>query len=126
MQDLKSAGCKIALATSAPTENVDLVLGKLGIFDMFDVLVDATLVNKGKPDPEIYLTTVTKLNCRTENCVVFEDSISGISSASGAGLTVIGLTTSHSKTELLDAGASLTIHDFSEISLTQLNHQMSW
>ncbi|MFA5848989.1 MAG: hypothetical protein A2X18_03855 [Bacteroidetes bacterium GWF2_40_14] len=117
LKSIKLSGHKIALATSAPSENVDLILKKLGIYEFFDLIVDKTQILRGKPNPEIYNTTVSKLSVDKGNCVVFEDSISGIMSASGAGITVIGVETSHSSDELIQAGASLTICDFSGMTI---------
>ena len=120
LQSIKNAGHKIALATSAPTENVELVLNKFKIFDFFDLVVDRSHVQNGKPSPEIYLTTVKKLSIEKMNCLVFEDSIAGIISAKSAGLLVVGVTTSHEPDEIINAGADFTINDFSEISLEKL------
>lgn len=118
LKSIKLSGYKIALATSAPSENVYLILNKLCISEFFDLIVDKTDILRGKPNPEIYNTTVHKLSVDKGNCVVFEDSISGIMSAKGAGITVIGVETSHSKDELIQAGASLTIPDFTGMSIS--------
>ncbi len=120
LQSIKNAGHKIALATSAPAENVELVLDKFEIYDFFDLIVDRPQVLNGKPDPEIYLTTVKGLSIEKINCVVFEDSIAGVISAKSAGLMVIGVTTSHQPEELINKGAKTTIRNFSEISLEKL------
>ena len=113
---------KIAIATSAPTRNVDLILQKLNLRNYFDLIIDKSLIINGKPDPEIYLKAVQGLGIVKENCVVFEDSISGIISAKKAGIVVIGVTTSHPATELIEAGAILTIDDFTEISLEEIQN----
>jgi len=107
---------KIALATSAPPENVELILDKFGITGFFDLIMDNTQITLGKPHPEIYLNTVSRLGLPKSRCIVFEDSISGIISAKNAGLIVIGITTSHSDAELINAGASSCISDFTGIS----------
>lgn len=120
MESIKNGGHKIALATSAPAENVELVLNRFGIYKLFDLMVDITQVTKGKPDPEIYQMAVNRLSISKRQCVVFEDSISGITAAKCAGLVVIGVTTSHSSEELKEAGAVFTIGDFSEISLEKV------
>jgi len=120
LESIKLSGHKIALATSAPSENVDLILNKLGIYEFFDLIVDKTQILRGKPNPEIYNTTVSKLSVEKGNCVVFEDSISGIVSARGAGITVIGVETSHSRDELIQAGASLTMQDFTGLTIADI------
>ncbi len=114
---IKEIGFKIALATSAPPENICLILERLGITEYFDVIMDKTHVTHGKPDPEVYLKTVGNLNIDNDYCIVFEDSISGVRSAVKAGLRVIGVTTSHTAEELSNAGTCYNINDFNDASL---------
>jgi len=118
--DVSKANHKIALATSAPPENVDLVLNSLGIMKYFDLKIDKTQIVEGKPNPEIYLKTLHGLKMSKDNCIVFEDSLAGISSATNAGLRVIGVATSHPNHELIKAGAIVSIKDFTEISIEKL------
>lgn len=117
---IKEIGYKIALATSAPPENVSLILERLGITEYFDVIVDKTQVTNGKPDPEVYLKTVENLKTNSEYCLVFEDSLSGVGSAIKAGIRVIGVTTSHSADELSQAGTFYNIDDFNDPSLPEI------
>jgi beta-phosphoglucomutase len=89
-----------AIATSAPRDNVDFTLAKTGIARYFDTILDSSFVSRGKPHPEIYLKTAKALNFKPENCLVFEDSLSGVESAKNAGCKVVGITTTHSREEL--------------------------
>ncbi len=111
----KSAGMKLAVATSAPVSNLDFIIDKLSIRNYFDCLTNGNEVAKAKPHPEVYLKTAQKLNLHPAECIVFEDSVSGIESAKNAGMKVIGLLTTHSQNELPDA--EFFIHDFSSIKL---------
>ena len=88
-----------AIATSAPRANVDFTLDRTGISHYFEVILDESLVNKGKPDPEIYLKTAKALNLPPNQCVVIEDSLSGVEAATAAGSRVSAITTTHSKAE---------------------------
>jgi beta-phosphoglucomutase family hydrolase len=90
---LKSLGLPLALATSAPVENVSFTLeqGKLGHW--FDVVVDATHVEFGKPNPEIFIKAAHRLGVVPGNCLVFEDAPHGIEAALAAGMGCIALTT---------------------------------
>jgi HAD superfamily hydrolase (TIGR01509 family) len=117
---IKELGFKIALATSAPPENISLILERLGITEYFDVIIDKTQVTNGKPDPEVYLKTVEKLKTNSGYCVVFEDSLSGVRSAIQAGIRVIGVTTSHTADELSQAGTFFNIDDFNDPSLPEM------
>jgi beta-phosphoglucomutase family hydrolase len=96
-----SRNIPIALATSAPRENVNFTLEATGLKKYFNIISDSSMVTHGKPDPEIYLLTAAKLGVQPSDCVVFEDSIAGIQSALHAGMHVIGVATTHKPEELL-------------------------
>ena len=105
---------KIGLATSAPTENVDWVLDNLQLRPVFDVVVDASEVDRGKPDPEIYNIACTKLDINPKFVLVFEDSIAGIEAAKAAECTCVGVASSHEDWEL-EGHTEHVIHDFTEV-----------
>lgn len=84
-----------AIATAAPTSNVDFVLDGTHVRGYFRLIVDADQVIKGKPDPEIYLTTAALLGVDPEDCVVFEDSIFGIQSGKAAGMKVVAIASTY-------------------------------
>jgi beta-phosphoglucomutase len=125
LQCILRSGHKTAVATSAPTENVDLVMDKFQLREYFHLIVDKTGITHGKPHPEIYLKTLEQMNMRASQCIVFEDSLSGIKAAVGAGIKVIGVTTSHSDDELKSAGAILTIRNFDEMSAEHISTIMA-
>ncbi len=118
LEQLKSAKVKTALATSAPEENVDFVLERTGLFEFFEVRTNASEIKSGKPDPEIFLKTSAKLKIEPENCIVFEDSFQGIRAARNAGMKVIGVATSHKRSEL--KGLDSVIDDFTRIQISDL------
>lgn len=111
---LKRARIKIALATSAPTENVDWVLDNLQLRPWFDVIVDGTEVENGKPDPEIYRTVCDRLEIDPKFCLVFEDSLAGLESGKEAGCMIVGVATSHEQWEL-EGHTDHVLHDFTEV-----------
>ena len=104
---------KIALGTSAPTSNVDFVLDKLFLRKYFQVIVDGPQVNRGKPDPEVYVTCAAKLGLETRQCLVFEDSLAGLESGARAGCRIVGVATSHEAFELKPKTDSI-LFDFSD------------
>lgn len=110
---LKNKKLKIALGTSAPSRNVDFVLDQLNLRSYFDVIVDGPQVQRGKPDPQVYLLCVEKLGLLPHECAVFEDSLAGLDSAIGAGCRPIGVATSHQPDELRGKTSEI-IHDFTE------------
>jgi HAD superfamily hydrolase (TIGR01509 family) len=107
-----------AIATSAPTENVDFVLSHTGLGNYFETILDERFVSNGKPDPEIYLKTAQALTLPNDRCIVIEDSISGITAGLRAGSKVIGITTTHTPEEM--SMASHIIHDFDDLTLEDL------
>lgn len=82
-------GLKVALGTSSRSVYVHAVLWLAGIVDQFHTLVTRDLVQAGKPAPDIYLKATATLGIPAEDCLVFEDSRSGILAASAAGIPVI-------------------------------------
>jgi sugar-phosphatase len=81
----------IALVTSAPKQRALKMLGPHGIDSYFQQLVTGEEVGLGKPHPEPYLTAANKLGIAPEECLVFEDSDSGIASALAAGMFVVAV-----------------------------------
>ncbi|MGI9282005.1 MAG: HAD family hydrolase [Endozoicomonas sp.] len=97
---LRKAGIRLAVGTSAPVSNLDFILDGLGVRDSFDVLVHQGMIERGKPDPEIYQTCMEQLGVQPGESLVFEDSLAGIQSGLAAGARVVGVTTTHSAGEL--------------------------
>lgn len=104
---------KIALGTSAPTENVDFVLDNLKLRQYFEVIVDGSQVERGKPDPQVYQLCSMRLGFEPKDCVVFEDAIAGLESGKRAGCHIVGVATSHEAYELENM-TNFIIHDFTE------------
>ncbi|MFW5755664.1 MAG: HAD family hydrolase [Tangfeifania sp.] len=114
LEELKKENIAVGVATSAPPENVKFVIDGLKIGDCIQAVVDDSMVTNGKPAPDIYLEAARRLTSEPENCVVFEDSLSGTKSAFDAGAKVVALTTT------LPAGkhkyAHRIIDDFESVS----------
>jgi beta-phosphoglucomutase-like phosphatase (HAD superfamily) len=114
--ELSERGIPKAVATGASPRSVRQFLEGLGLTDHFPVVVTADDVSRGKPDPEVYLTAADRLGVAPESCLVFEDSLAGISAALAAGMSCVGLTTAHTEAELKGAGAACVIRDFEGIT----------
>ena len=84
---LRSKGRKIAIGSSS--KNTHLILGQLEIEDLFDIVVDGTMISKSKPDPEVFLKAAQLLGCPPARCLVVEDALSGIQAAIAAGMRAI-------------------------------------
>lgn len=118
LQQMKSRGVKMLVATSAPKENADFILKNLNIEHYFEAILDSSHVDKGKPHPEVYLKASAAIQSKPENCIVFEDSLAGVKAGLGAGCKVAGITTTHSKQEL--SNCHIVINDFTEVDYEKL------
>jgi beta-phosphoglucomutase len=113
LEKLERAKISRAIATSAPRENVDFTLQHTNTSHYFETILDESFVNRGKPDPEIYLKAAKALGFKPENCIVLEDSLSGVKSGKAAGCKVVAITTTHAADELGEA--DYVIDDFADL-----------
>ena len=111
---LHEHGIKTAIATTAPAKNREFALDVLGLHGKFEVILGDEHVTQGKPHPEIYLAAAEKLGIAPRECLALEDSPPGVASAKSAGMTVVGILSSHSAGELKDA--DYTVGDFTQIN----------
>lgn len=126
LTELKQQGVPMAVGTSAPVSNIAFTLDGTGIREFFSAVVDASMISRGKPDPEIYLTAAQRLGVSPDRCVVFEDAFSGIEAGLRAGMRVVALATTHTREELAHTGAHLIIDDFGGITLSVLMRTMKF
>jgi beta-phosphoglucomutase len=86
---LRSKGVLIGLASSS--KNAPRVLELLQINELFDVVVDGTMIKHSKPDPEIFLLAASLLKLAPAECLVFEDAEAGVEAAVKAGMRCVGV-----------------------------------
>lgn len=86
---LKQNGYKVALATATAPDRATAYLERLDLLKYFDEIVCASMVEKGKPEPDIYLYAAEKLGLEPHECIALEDSQNGIKSASSAGCKTV-------------------------------------
>jgi sugar-phosphatase len=84
-------GLVIGLATSSPASLIETVVRRLDIGRFINIACSAMDEALGKPDPAVYLTTAAKLGLPPGDCVAFEDTVVGVSSANAAGMRVIAV-----------------------------------
>ncbi|MCR5256208.1 MAG: HAD family phosphatase [Acetatifactor sp.] len=89
MEILKEKNICIALATATPLDRAGDTLKRVGLYDYFDEIISATMVEKGKPAPDIYLYACDKLGLKPEECLVVEDSPNGVISGYLAGCKTV-------------------------------------
>jgi len=100
---LKKGNFKLGLVSSAPMENIDLALTKLGLTGTFDCIVSGQEVTESKPSPQIYLLAAERLRTAPGDCVVIEDSPLGVRAAKTAGMKCVAVTNTHRRESLLEA-----------------------
>jgi len=113
----RRAGLATALVTNAPRDNTLFMLRALHLEDAFDEIGLGEEAAAPKPDPAPYREMLSRLDVPAERALAFEDSPSGVSSARGAGLAVVGLTTTQRPAALSKLGASLVVDDFLDVRL---------
>lgn len=89
LRDLKMRNKKLALASSTILRFVSLMLSHFKLETLFDVVLTAESIKKGKPDPEIYLKALDQIKLPAANCLVFEDSDAGVEAALAAKIICI-------------------------------------
>ena len=86
---LKDKGYILALASSSKEYEIDNVLKRCDLKDYFKLIISGEVFKESKPNPEIYLTCIKRLNLEAKECVAIEDSEYGIEAAKKAGLICI-------------------------------------
>jgi beta-phosphoglucomutase family hydrolase len=118
IKELNDLKFKLAVGSSAPPENVDLLLNSFKIAHYFNIVITAPDVKNGKPAPDVFLAASEKLKIVPSNCIVIEDAPVGIQAAKNAGMKCIALETTHPAKELL--AADLIVSDLSKIRLKDI------
>jgi beta-phosphoglucomutase len=91
VQQLHEQGWLQAVASAAPRANIDAVLEALSATHLFQGIVSAEDVHRGKPDPEVYLTAAARVGASPDRCIVVEDAVAGVEGARRAGMRSIGV-----------------------------------
>ncbi|NDJ53273.1 MAG: HAD family phosphatase [Chloroflexi bacterium] len=113
IEALTADGWRLAIATSAPCENMQLTLSIFGLHNRFQATACRDEVARGKPDPALFLLAAERLGVDAGRCVVIEDSIAGVEAARAAGMACIGLTSTHAASKL--HAATRVIHSLREL-----------
>jgi len=114
LYDCKESGKKIGLGTAS--KNAMRIIEKLGIVNLFDVIIDGTKVSRGKPDPQTFTLGAEAIKMHPSECVVFEDSIAGIEAGIAGGMYTIGVGDSQTLKR-----ANIVIPGFINVGLDILN-----
>ena len=98
LKELKRQGYTLVLATLSTKDEIDIYNNKskklykeFKIYDIFNLVLTNEDVKEKKPNPEIYLEVIKRLNVSKEDCLIIEDSIQGIQAANAAGIEVVNI-----------------------------------
>jgi beta-phosphoglucomutase len=120
---LRAAEFRQAIGSSAPRKNLRQILELTETTHYFDACVGMEDTQRGKPDPEVFLTCAKLLNVSPKNCIVFEDAAAGVQAAKSAGMKCVAILfrSQHSQADLLRAGADLVVKSLEEITPNAIN-----
>jgi len=103
IRSLGQNNIKMAIASSAPMENIQPIIQRLDIEDCFQAIAWGREVAEGKPSPQIFLLAARKLQAEPRSCVVIEDAVAGVAAAKRAGMKCVAVTNSHPGNSLTEA-----------------------
>ncbi|HKK44652.1 MAG TPA: beta-phosphoglucomutase [Balneolaceae bacterium] len=115
---LKKMGIKLAIGSSS--KNTKYIMDYLQINDLFDAVIDGTMVTHTKPDPEVFLRGAEALGVSPSDCIVFEDAISGVQAAKAGGMKCVGVGSEENLGE-----ADLVIQTFKGLTPKKLFEQLN-
>jgi HAD superfamily hydrolase (TIGR01509 family) len=122
-----TAGIPMVAVTNAPRLNAELLLEGLGITERFRAIVIGDELPHGKPHPLPYQEGLRFAGASAAASIAFEDSRSGVQSATAAGIPTVGIRTSLSHVDLVGAGAATSAAAFDDPDLlARLAAAMAW
>lgn len=120
VQELERQGWKQAIGSSAPLENVRVLLEVLQIGDYMQAIASGDDVTAGKPDPQVFLIAFERLGVSPEDGVVVEDAPAGIQAGVRAGAATLGVTTTQTAETLEKAGADRVVASLADVTVDDL------
>jgi beta-phosphoglucomutase len=118
LEDLRQAGFRQAVGSSAPRANLEMMLPLLDVAGFFDAIVAGEDTDRGKPDPQVFLLAAGRLGLPPAACVVFEDAVAGVQAARAGGMKCVAVAAlgHHSAETLTEAGADLVVASLEQVT----------
>jgi HAD superfamily hydrolase (TIGR01509 family) len=91
VRELRARGIPLGVASSSPRERLERTLRRAGLLSEFDVTVAGDEVERGKPEPDMFLVAAERLGTDPADCVAIEDSPPGVAAALAAGMVTIAV-----------------------------------
>jgi len=122
LEGLHAAGFLQAIGSSAPLQNVRLILELTRTASFFSAVASAEDTERGKPDPQVFLVAAGKLGVSARRCVVMEDAVAGVQAAKAGGMKCIAVrfVGHHAEEKLAAAGADRVVRTLEEVSVESI------
>jgi len=120
---LAAAKYQLAVVSSTPEENIELITKTLGIKKYFSLFVNGDDVREGKPSPQCFLLGAEKLGIEAGNCVVMEDAVVGVRAAKRAGMYCIAVANTCLREDI--AEADIVVDSLTEINAKTIEELLS-
>jgi len=127
MEALSAAGFRQAIGSSAPRNNLDLILEMTNVAGRIQAIVSMEDTRRGKPDPEVFVLAAQRLGVEPSRCVVIEDAPVGVQAAKAGGMRAIAVTCvgHHPAEKLQAAGADLVVPSLEQVTVEQIQRLLS-
>ena len=112
---MAAAQFQLAIVSSTPKENIELITETLGIKKYFSLFINGDDVKEGKPSPQGFLLAAKKLGVEPKNCVVIEDAVVGVRAAKRAGMYCIAIANTYPREDILEA--DIVVNSLEEITV---------
>jgi beta-phosphoglucomutase len=126
VRSLQEAGWKQGIGSSAPLENIRLLLDVCGLTGYMQAIASGEDVARGKPDPQVFLLAFQRLGVSPRDGVVIEDAPAGVQAARAAGAAGVGVTNTQTEKTLWDAGADLVVPTLEGLGVSVLEDLVRW
>jgi HAD superfamily hydrolase (TIGR01509 family) len=117
---LTAADVRLAIGSSAVRANLELTIESCGLVGRFAAIVALEDIDRGKPDPAVFLIAAGRAGAAPARSAVFEDAPVGIQAAKAAGMYAVGVATTHPLESLQEAGADESVASLAGYSLRRL------
>lgn len=119
LSTLKTNGFAIAMASSSPRKNIEVILRKVKLINYFEYIVSGEDVERGKPNPDIFLKAAEKFKAKACDCTVIEDSNNGVTGAKAAGMKCVGFRNLNSGNQDISK-ADIIVEAFNEENISSI------